>query len=245
MLSKSPKWSWVTENRSDSVIFYPIFLGRELLLRASNLSSGSTDDGNTLNNIPLYCYLATSAYSTVHIISLSAFILMNLLFVVVLHYNFCSSKNFWQISPPPLFPEIFWSFWMVWTLEWLRQRAGELSQKKTLLASPRTVSALLNHVISTAISSSYTTQIFLPVTNSQERLIEAVSAKVLGTTALPREEAGGGLEKRKNGSGRSNQRGWHFKLCDVRRKHFVLLKSVIWMFTCCRDGVGEGFIDMG
>lgn len=83
----------------------------------------------------------------------------------------------------------------------------KLSQKGTVLASLRTVGAPLNHAVSTAISSSCTTQITLPVTNSQEQLIELVSAKKPGTTASPEEEAGSGPEKEKNGSGRSNQWG--------------------------------------
>lgn len=70
---------------------------------------------------------------------------------------------------------------------------------------------------------------------------------MLGTTASPEEEAGSRLEKERNGSGRSNQCRWHFKLCDVRQKHFVLLKfcHLDVYSTWYRDGVGERFIDMG
>lgn len=87
----------------------------------------------------------------------------------------------------------------------------------------------VNHPISTSIFGQLRPTNLLPVTNSQERLIEPVSAKVLGTTALPEEEAGRGLEKEKTGSVRSNQWRWHLKLCDVTQKHFVL-------FTVCHLG---------
>lgn len=52
-----------------------------------------------------------------------------------------------------------------------------------------------------------TTQISLPVTNSEERLIEMVSARVLGTAASTEDKAGGGIEKQKTGCIRSNQQG--------------------------------------
>lgn len=51
------------------------------------------------------------------------------------------------------------------------------------------------------------TQISLPATNSQERLIETVSAKVLGAAASTEDKAGSGIEKQKNGGVRSNQWG--------------------------------------
>lgn len=127
-----------------------------------------------------------------------------------------------------------WPFLMEWTSfnEKVCQRSGKLSQKETVLASFRTVSAPLNHAVFTAISSSCTTQITLPVTNSQEELIELVSAKKLGTTASPEEEAGSGPEKEKNDSGGSNQWGWHFMWCKIEALSFYY-KTVMWMFTCC------------
>lgn len=52
-----------------------------------------------------------------------------------------------------------------------------------------------------------TTQIYLPVTNSQELLIEPVPAKVLGTTDVPEEQAGSALKKYTNKGRTSNQWG--------------------------------------
>lgn len=52
-----------------------------------------------------------------------------------------------------------------------------------------------------------TTQISLPVTNSEKRLIETASARVLGTAASTEDKAEGGIEKQKTGCIRSNQRG--------------------------------------
>lgn len=45
-----------------------------------------------------------------------------------------------------------------------------------------------------------TTQISLSVANSQERLIEKMSAKVLGTAASSKDKAWSGIEKHKNDS---------------------------------------------
>lgn len=123
MLSKSPEWSWVTENRSNSVIF-PHFFGRGLLLRTSNLLPGSTKVGKALNGIlpaSLFCYLALSAYIT--------------------HNQFISISD---VMPTTLDKLLFFLFFNVniWTFwkELLCQKAGKLSQKKTVLALIRTVS---------------------------------------------------------------------------------------------------------